>query len=125
MADLWRTQSLDRTPPPRSGIAASNHNRMGKGIASMTSSDNDDARRRLDLERTTLMEVIELHPERLTIDELIIRTATDPDDFKKADPIRQAIRDLRRSGLVRYRNDDELVEPTHAALAAYELLTAS
>lgn len=97
---------------------------MGKGIASMTSSD-DSAKRRLDLERTTLVEVIELHPERLTIEELIVRTATNPDDFKKADAIRQAIRDLRRSGLVRYRNDDELVEPTHAALAAYELLTAS
>lgn len=76
------------------------------------------------VERTLLEEVVELHPERLTIEELALRTAPDPDDSADVEAIRQAIRDLRRSGLLRYRNDDEVVEPTHAAMTAYALLTA-
>jgi hypothetical protein len=36
--------------------------------------------------------------------------------------VTHAIRDLRRAGLLRYRNDDEVVEPTHAAFSATALL---
>ncbi len=75
-------------------------------------------------ERAVLEEVVELHPERLTIPELILRVAIDPDDAARAEMIRQAARELRRSGLIRYRDDDELVEPTHAAIRAFLLLTA-
>ena len=77
----------------------------------------------VDLERTILTEVIELHPELLTIAELILWIARRPEDERKKEEIRNAIRDLRRSGLVRYR-DDEVVEPTYAAVRAFELLTA-
>ena len=77
-----------------------------------------------DRERAVLEEVIDLHPERLSIPELILRIAGDPDDAVKAEKIRQALRELRRSGLVRYRDDDEIVEPTHAAIRAFLLLTA-
>jgi hypothetical protein len=76
------------------------------------------------LERTVLTEVVQLHPELLTIPELILRIARRPEDETAKEEIRNAIRDLRRSGLVRYRDDDEVVEPTHAALRAYDLLTA-
>ncbi|HEY8808495.1 MAG TPA: hypothetical protein VIM28_00615, partial [Solirubrobacterales bacterium] len=76
------------------------------------------------LERTILEEVVELHPECLTIPELILRIASDPEDGVKEERIRHATRELRRSGLFRYRNGDELVEPTHAALRAFSLLTA-
>ena len=76
-----------------------------------------------ELERTVLHEIVELHPERLTIPELILRIARDPYDEATAEKIRIATRDLRRSGLARYRNDDEVVEPTHAALRAFVLLT--
>lgn len=76
------------------------------------------------LERTVLAEVIELHPELLTIAELIQRIARRPEDETTKEEIRNAIRDLRRSGLVRYRDDGEVVEPTHAALRAFDLLTA-
>jgi hypothetical protein len=62
--------------------------------------------------------VIELHPERLTVAELFLRIAGDPEDWMETETIANAIRDLRRSGLIRYRNDDQLVEPTHAALRA-------
>lgn len=76
------------------------------------------------LERTVLAEIVELHPELLTIPELILRIARYPDDATTKEEIRNAARDLRRSGLLRYRDDDEVVEPTHAALRAYALLTA-
>jgi hypothetical protein len=77
-----------------------------------------------ELERTVLTEVIELHPELLTIPELILRVARHPEDEATKERVRNAIRDLRRSGLLRYRGDDEVVEPTHAALRAFDLLTA-
>jgi hypothetical protein len=76
-----------------------------------------------ELERTVLTEVVELHPELLTIPELILRIARRPEDETTKEEIRNAIRDLRRSGLLRYRGD-EVVEPTHAALRAFDLLTA-
>jgi Cdc6-like AAA superfamily ATPase len=65
--------------------------------------------------------VVELHPDHLTIPELILKVATDRDRLEGED-VRFAIRDLRASGLLRYRNDDQVVEPTHAALLANELL---
>jgi hypothetical protein len=76
-----------------------------------------------ELERTVLHEIVELHPERLTIPELILRIARNPADYATAERIRIAARDLRRSGLARYRDGDEIVEPTHAALRAFVLFT--
>jgi hypothetical protein len=76
-----------------------------------------------ELERTVLHEIVELHPERLTIRELVLRIARDPGDEAAEDRVRIAARELRQSGLARYRNDDEVVEPTHAALRAFVLLT--
>jgi hypothetical protein len=75
-------------------------------------------------EQTVLAEVIELHPQHLAMDELLLRVAMDPNDRGEVERIRQAIRELRRSGLLRYRNDEEIVEATHATLNAYALLTA-
>jgi hypothetical protein len=76
------------------------------------------------LEKTILEEVIELHPERLTIEEIVGRIAVDPEAFEEVDAIRRGVRDLRRSGLLRY-GTEEVVEPTHAAMAAHELFTGS
>jgi hypothetical protein len=70
-----------------------------------------------------LTEVIEHHPTRLTVDELALRIVADPNDDEEVDTATDAVRDLRRSGLVRYRSDDLLVEPTQAALRAFELLS--
>lgn len=74
------------------------------------------------VERAVLEEVVELHPERLTVAELSLRIAADPEDGRETEAIAHAIRDLRRSGLVRYRNADRIVEPTHPALRAAGLL---
>lgn len=65
-----------------------------------------------------LEETLELHPQRLTVGELARRIVSDPDDGMEVETATEAIRDLRRSGLLRYRNDDQVVEPTHAALTA-------
>lgn len=77
------------------------------------------------LERTILTEVMKRHPELLTISEMILRVAsTDPEDEQTKEEIRHAIRELRQAGLVRYRDDDEVLAPTHAGLEAFDLLTA-
>jgi hypothetical protein len=73
------------------------------------------------LERAAVTEIVELG--ELTIPELIMRIAQDPKDDATRDKIRIATRDLRRDGLVRYRDDDEVVTPTRPALRMYELLT--
>jgi hypothetical protein len=75
-----------------------------------------------ELERTILAEVVQL--EQLTIAELILRVSRDPEGETTKETIRNAIRDLRRDGLVRYRDDDEVVTPTRPATRGYELFTA-
>ncbi len=69
-----------------------------------------------------LIEIIEQHPTRLTVDELVSRIVADRDDGREVETATEAIRNLRRSALVRYHDDDELVEPTQAALRSYALL---
>jgi hypothetical protein len=75
--------------------------------------------------RAVLFEVIELHPQRLTVAELTLRIAGDPEDGTETETIEQAIRELRRSGLVRYRNGGQLVELTYPALRAAALLLSA
>lgn len=75
------------------------------------------------VERAVLEEVIELLPVCLTVNELCLWIAADPEDDREVEVIRHAIRDLKRSGLLRYRSDDQLVEPTQAAVQAFALLT--
>lgn len=72
-----------------------------------------------------LYEVIEQDPDRLAVGELVLRIIADPDDGREVGTATAAILDLRRSGLVDYRDDDQLVKPTQAALRAHTLLTAS
>lgn len=75
------------------------------------------------VERAILEEVIELLPVRMTVTELCSWIAANPEDGREAETIKDAIRDLKRSGLMRYRNDDQVVEPTQAAVQAFALLT--
>lgn len=75
------------------------------------------------VERAILEEVIELLPVRMMVKELCLWIAANPEDDREVETIRDAIRDLKRSGLLRYRNDDLVVEPTQAAVQAFALLT--
>jgi hypothetical protein len=75
------------------------------------------------VEHAVLMAVIDLLPVRMTVAELCLWIAANPEDDREVDTIRDAIRDLKRSGLLRCRNDDQVVEPTQAAVRAFALLT--
>ncbi len=70
------------------------------------------------VERGVLEVVIELHPDHLTLSELVLKMAGERDESEE---IRHAIRDLKGCGLLRFTG--EVVEPTHAALCAFALLT--
>jgi len=63
--------------------------------------------------------VLELHPQHLTADELVLRLAGDRDPTEP-DSIRNAIRDLKCCGLLCYI--DQVVAPTQSAVHAGELL---
>lgn len=75
------------------------------------------------VEQALIEVVMEAHPARLTIPELTLRMAADPHDRREAETVREAAHELRRDGLLRYRNDDQAIEPTRAAIRAYALLT--
>jgi hypothetical protein len=64
----------------------------------------------------------ELHPRRLSTGGLLLEIVSDPDDAREIETGTQAIRNLREFGLFTDR-DDEIVEPTPAALRACALLT--
>ena len=76
-----------------------------------------------EVERTVLVEVIELLPVRPTVAELCQMLTPCSQDKGRVETVRHAIRDLRGWGLLRYRDDDQLVEPTPAAVQAFTLLT--
>lgn len=77
------------------------------------------AREQTQIEQAVLEMILELHPDHLTRAELVLKVASDQDG-SEADNIRNAIRDLKCSGLVRYVG--EVVAPTHSALRAGTLL---
>lgn len=75
------------------------------------------------VEAATLEVAAELHPQYLTARELLLKIVSNPDDNREVEIADQAIRGLREFGLFRDR-DNEIVEPTPAALHAYALLAA-
>jgi hypothetical protein len=70
------------------------------------------------LEHAVLMMVLDLHPEHLTIAELVLKLTRDrePSDEMR---IPEAIRGLRASGLL--RQSEDVVGPTHAAVRMADL----
>jgi hypothetical protein len=76
------------------------------------------------VESAILEVAAELHPRHLTADELSRQIVSDADDSREVRTAAHAISNLREFGLFRDR-DDEIVEPTQAALRAVALLTGS
>ncbi len=74
------------------------------------------------VEAVILEEAAELHPRHLTDRELWLRIVSDADDAREVETATEAIRNLREFGLFANR-DDEVIEPTQAALRAVALLT--
>lgn len=70
-----------------------------------------------------LLEVaVELHPEHPSTAQLLKQIVANPEDEREMNTGMQAIQNLREFSLFAVR-DDELVEPTPAALRAVALLT--
>jgi hypothetical protein len=80
--------------------------------------DGDDAR----LEALLLQRVLDLHPTRVTTDELVRDLTGVEDDFAARDAIERAIVELTRAGLLHPIVDDGFVTPTRAAVRLGELL---
>ncbi len=66
--------------------------------------------------------ILEVHPAALTKGELIRKfSGGGSTGFADVDPIDRAVRELAGSGLLHRPGDDELVQPTWAALRYFEL----
>jgi len=74
------------------------------------------------VEAVILEVAAELHPEHLSAHELSLKIINDPDDSRELETAAQAIGSLQELGLFEVR-DDEIAEPTAAALHAVALLT--
>jgi len=72
------------------------------------------------LESAVLWQLLELHPTRLTLAELIRELGGDRGGFAERDAVERAVRDLGAVGLL-HRSED-FVEPTRAALRFSDLL---
>ncbi len=70
------------------------------------------------LEHAVLTMVLDLHPEHLTVAELVLKLARDREPYDEMQ-IPQAIRELRASGLL--RQSEDVVRPTHAAVRMADL----
>lgn len=80
--------------------------------------DGDDTR----LEAVLLQRVLDLHPTRVTTEELVRDLTGTDDDFAARDGIERAIVELTRSGLLHPVGTDGFVDPTRAAIRLGELL---
>ena len=74
------------------------------------------------VEAVVLEIAAELHPEPFSTGALLLKIVGDPEDGREIETGVQAIHSLREAGLFTHR-DDEIVEPTSAAVRAVKLLT--
>lgn len=72
------------------------------------------------VESTVLRQLLDLHPTRLTIDELTREVVGGRGGFAERDAVERAVRELTATGLL--HQADEFVMPTRAALRFSELL---
>ena len=71
------------------------------------------------IERAVLDEIIALHPDHLTVAELVTKMRAG-EDWCEEEHLRHGVRELCRSGLARAIG--EVIAPTHAALHFSQLL---
>lgn len=72
------------------------------------------------VESAVLRHLLDLHPTRLTVAEVVREVGGDHGDFAERDAVERAVRDLAAAGLL-HRADD-FVTPTRATLRLSELL---
>jgi hypothetical protein len=73
------------------------------------------------VESVVLETAAELHPTHLAVNDLALRIVSNSEDSREVETATQAIQGLREFDLLKDR-DDEIVEPTQAALRACALL---
>jgi hypothetical protein len=73
------------------------------------------------VESALLQRVLDLHPTRVTADELVRDLAGEEPGFGPRDSVERAIRELTGAGLL-HRAEDGFVTPTRAAIHFGELL---
>lgn len=72
------------------------------------------------VESAVLRQLLELHPTRLTLTELVRELGGDRGGFAERDAVERAVRDLSAVGLL--HRGEHFVEPTRAALRFNDLL---
>jgi hypothetical protein len=72
------------------------------------------------MESAVLQELLDLHPTRLTLEEVAREVAGNGGSFAERDAVERAVRELSGAGLL--HRGDEFVAPTRAALRFSELL---
>jgi hypothetical protein len=73
------------------------------------------------VESALLQRVLNLHPTRVTAEELVRDLSGEDADFAARDAVERAIRELTGAALL-HRTDDGLITPTRAAVHFGELL---
>lgn len=72
------------------------------------------------VESAVLRQLLDLHPTRLTLTELVREFGGDRGGFAERDAVERAVRDLNAVGLL--HQGEDFVEPTRAALRFSDLL---
>jgi hypothetical protein len=72
------------------------------------------------MESAVLRQLLELHPARLTLEELLREFGDSGGGFAERDAVERAVRELAGAGLL--HRGEEFVAPTRAALRFSELL---
>ena len=72
------------------------------------------------MESAVLRELLDLHPTRLTLEEVAREVAGNGGSFAERDAVERAVRQLSGAGLL--HRGEEFVAPTRAALRFSELL---
>lgn len=72
------------------------------------------------VESAVLRQLLDLHPTRLTLAELVRELGGDRGGFAERDAVERAVRDLGAVGLL--HQGEDFVEPTRAALRFSDLL---
>jgi hypothetical protein len=73
------------------------------------------------IESAVLRQLLDLHPTRLTMSELVREVSSDRGSFAERDAVMRAVRELAAVGLL-HKEAEEFVTPTRAALRFSELL---
>jgi hypothetical protein len=90
----------------------------------MSTNENDQTNAGEDtrVEAAVMQRVLDLHPTRITLDELVRDLAGEDAGFGARDEIERAIRELAGAGLL-HAGDGDFVSPTRAAVHYGELLS--